>query len=186
MGSKYPDETAHVGMGFSQFKDTFFVEGWPYFILLYYDITFKRSLQYDQCFHCLKFAITLTLVTPKHAEHLRKKVLANYAMFAVRYITEGTQEMPQSRSTALTRHQKRERWGTNKDKTNAIYETTDAQTKKNYKRGITKTYLYNFDPLKPHFYIVKLGFTGVYIIFLISAQKHRLWLLVRTASPRRF
>ena len=23
-----------------------------------------------------------------------------------------------------------------------------------------------FDPLKPHFYIVKLGFTGVYIIFL--------------------
>ena len=33
-----------------------------------------------------------------------------------------------------------------------------------------KTYLYNFEPLKPHFYIVKLGFTGVYIIFLISAQ----------------
>ena len=33
-----------------------------------------------------------------------------------------------------------------------------------------KTYLYNFDPLKPHLYIVKLGFTGVYIIFLISAQ----------------
>ena len=32
---------------------------------------------------------------------------------------------------------------------------------------ITKTHLYNFDPLKPHFYIVKLGFTGVYIIFLI-------------------
>ena len=31
---------------------------------------------------------------------------------------------------------------------------------------ITKTCLYNFDPLKPHFYIVKLGFTGVYIIFL--------------------
>ena len=33
-----------------------------------------------------------------------------------------------------------------------------------------KTCLYNFDPLKPHFYIVKLWFTGVYIIFLISAQ----------------
>ena len=31
---------------------------------------------------------------------------------------------------------------------------------------IMKTYLYNFDPLKPHFYTVKLGFTGVYIIFL--------------------
>ena len=37
---------------------------------------------------------------------------------------------------------------------------------------ITKTCLYNFDPLKPHFYLVKLGFTGVFIIFL---QKHRLW-----------
>ena len=36
--------------------------------------------------------------------------------------------------------------------------------------NITKTYLYNFDPLNPHFYIVKLGFTGVYIIFLIPAQ----------------
>ena len=35
---------------------------------------------------------------------------------------------------------------------------------------ITKTRLYNFDPLKPHFYIVKLGFTGVYIVFLITAQ----------------
>ena len=35
---------------------------------------------------------------------------------------------------------------------------------------ITKTRPYKFDPLKPHFYIVKLGFTGVYIIFLISAQ----------------
>ena len=28
-------------------------------------------------------------------------------------------------------------------------------------------------PLTPHFYIVKLGFTGVYIIFLIFAPKHR-------------
>ena len=35
---------------------------------------------------------------------------------------------------------------------------------------ITKTRLYNFDPLKPHFYIVKLEFTGVDIIFLNSAQ----------------
>ena len=33
----------------------------------------------------------------------------------------------------------------------------------------TKTYLYKFDPLKAHFYIVKLGFIGVYIIFHISA-----------------
>ena len=32
---------------------------------------------------------------------------------------------------------------------------------------IRRTHIYNFDRLKPHFYIVKLGFTGVYIIFLI-------------------
>ena len=37
-------------------------------------------------------------------------------------------------------------------------------------KTITKTCLYNFDPLKPHFYIVELGFTGVYISFLMSAQ----------------
>ena len=36
-----------------------------------------------------------------------------------------------------------------------------------YIKHITKTHLYNFDPLKPHFYIVKLGFTGVNTIFLI-------------------
>ena len=35
---------------------------------------------------------------------------------------------------------------------------------------ITKTCLSNYDPLKPHFYIVKLGLTGVYVVFLISAQ----------------
>ena len=47
---------------------------------------------------------------------------------------------------------------------------------------ITKICLYNIYPLQSHFYIGKLGFTGAYIIFLISAQKHRLWVLVRTAS----
>ena len=36
---------------------------------------------------------------------------------------------------------------------------------------ITKTYLYNFDPLKPHFYILKPGFTGVYIIFFLFLFK---------------
>ena len=48
-----------------------------------------------------------------------------------------------------------------------------------FSSDITKTCLYNIDPLKPHFYTVKLGFTGIYIIFLISAQKHRLWILIR-------
>ena len=42
---------------------------------------------------------------------------------------------------------------------------------------ITKTCLYNFDPLKPHFYILKLEFAGVNIIFLISAQRHKLYRL---------
>ena len=55
-------------------------------------------------------------------------------------ISEDAMELPQYRSTAFARHY------------------------------ITKTYLYNFDPLKPHFYIVKLGFAGVQVIFLISAQ----------------
>ena len=40
-----------------------------------------------------------------------------------------------------------------------------------------ETCLYNYHPLKSDFYIVKLGFTGIYIIFLISALKHRLWVL---------
>ena len=43
--------------------------------------------------------------------------------------------------------------------------------------SITKTCLYNFDPHRPHFYIVKLGFTGVYIIFSNFAdyQQSMLW-----------
>ena len=48
---------------------------------------------------------------------------------------------------------------------------------------ITKICLCNVDLFKPHFYIVKLGFTGVYVIFHISAQKHRLWYSLE--PPRR-
>ena len=40
--------------------------------------------------------------------------------------------------------------------------------------------------LEPHFYIAKLGYAGVYLFFLIFAPKHRLWVLVRTASAKRF
>ena len=40
---------------------------------------------------------------------------------------------------------------------------------------VRKTYRYNFDPLKPHFYILKLRFIGVYTIFRISAQKNIDW-----------
>ena len=36
----------------------------------------------------------------------------------------------------------------------------------------TKTYLYNSDAIKAYLYIVKLGFAGVNIIFLISPQEN--------------
>ena len=49
-------------------------------------------------------------------------------------------------------------------------KTEVIQSEKWKQSHITKTCLYNIGPLKPHFYIVKLGFTGVYIIFVISAQ----------------
>ena len=52
--------------------------------------------------------------------------------------------------------------------------------------GIMKTRPCNVYPLTSHFYRVSLGFKGVYIFFLIFALKHRLWVLVRTASMRRF
>ena len=65
----------------------------------------------------------------------------------------------------------------NHDKSFQIYFfCVKCQTQKDFLKdvestvGITKTCLYNFDPLKPHLYIVKLGFTWVYIIFLISVQ----------------
>ena len=34
----------------------------------------------------------------------------------------------------------------------------------------SRKHVYIILTLKPHFYIIKLGFTGVFIIFLISAQ----------------
>ena len=42
----------------------------------------------------------------------------------------------------------------------------DRQVWANRPDDITKTCLYNFDPRKPHFYIVKLEFKGVYIIII--------------------
>ena len=47
---------------------------------------------------------------------------------------------------------------------------------------ITKTSPCNEYPLTPHIYIVKLGFTEVFIFFLIFALKHRLWVLVRSSN----
>ena len=50
----------------------------------------------------------------------------------------------------------------------------------NSETSITTTCLYNFDPLNPYFYIVKLGFTGQTLFFLFLLKKHRLRVLVET------
>ena len=63
----------------------------------------------------------------------------------------------------------------------AANENTDNSA--NPQSLITKTCLFNSAHLKPHFYIVKLGLQWYTLLFLISAQKHRLWVLVWTASP---
>ena len=49
--------------------------------------------------------------------------------------------------------------------------------------AIMRTCPCNVHPITPHFYIIKLGLTRVYI-FLIFALKHRLCVLVRTPSMR--
>ena len=48
-----------------------------------------------------------------------------------------------------------------------LYGQTNGQAESNI---ITKTSPCNEDPLTPHFYIVKLGFAGVYIIFLFLLE----------------
>ena len=50
---------------------------------------------------------------------------------------------------------------------------------------ITKTCLYNGDPLKLHFYVVKLRYTGYILFFLFLLKKHRIWVLIRTALEYR-
>ena len=52
--------------------------------------------------------------------------------------------------------------------------------------NIRKTCPCNEYPLKPHFYTEKTGVYRGMPIFLTFAPKHRLWVLVRTASARRF
>ena len=46
--------------------------------------------------------------------------------FVFKTMSEDTEEIPQSRSITLPKHQKKERKGINKDKINAIYSTTGA------------------------------------------------------------
>ena len=53
-------------------------------------------------------------------------------------------------------------------------------------QSITKTYLYNFDPVKPHCLYSKTGVHRGIHYFSYFCSKHRLWELVRTASARWF
>ena len=78
--------------------------------------------------------------------------------------TEAVHEESKSQNIAYQWHQEERQTNQDRQYTN-INEETHEMPKS---RSITKTCLYNFDLLKPHFYIVKLGFTGVYIILLIS------------------
>ena len=82
-----------------------------------------------------------------------------------------TQEMRHSWNTGIPKHQRKEKRGTDTYKTNHH---------ENISMYIILT------PLNTTF-IIKLGFTGVHvcIIFLISARKYILWVLVRTALPNR-
>ena len=66
---------------------------------------------------------------------------------------------------------KRTQTGHNMDKRKPATSSHMATQRTNNTRAtalelITKTYLYNFDPHKPHFYMVKLGFTGYTLLFL--------------------
>ena len=55
-------------------------------------------------------------------------------MWRKQNISADTQGIPQLRSTAVPRHQKKERWGNNND-TKITYEITNAQTQKYCHRG---------------------------------------------------
>ena len=67
---------------------------------------------------------------------------------------------------------------------NPLYMALWRHSDKN-SEAITKSYLYNFDPLKPHLYSKTGVYRGIHY-FSYFCSKHRLWVLVRTASPRRF
>ena len=65
-----------------------------------------------------------------------------------------------------------------------VFVTCDFRVLTKVLKHHEKTPIY-FKPLKPHFYIVKTGVYRGILYFSYIAQKRRLWVLVRTASPRR-
>ena len=106
-----------------------------------------------QCGWC-KFKATFSATVLRH--HYRKHPILELDIVVVKH----PDKSPSSQGSGNVNHAQR------KTDPHAIGKTV----------YITKTRLYtfNFDPVKAHFYIVKLGFTGVYIIFLISVQIHGL------------
>ena len=54
-----------------------------------------------------------------------------------------------------------DRWTDDRHTENSVALTHPYHEGNDVANFITKTCLYNFDSLKPHFYVVKLGFTGV-------------------------
>ena len=60
-------------------------------------------------------------------------------LLLVIYISDGIQEMPESRNTSFSRHQKKGKLETKHNKTNSAYETTDAQTETNCNRGTAQS-----------------------------------------------
>ena len=70
--------------------------------------------------------------------------------------------------------------------TNGYPKQKDVSDTHIQKRTITKINHDRRTALERSVKSISLGFIGVYVIFLISAKKHRLGVPVRTASVRRF
>ena len=58
----------------------------------------------------------------------------------------------------------------NKDICSRFSQSSDRRQKMRCAASRKHAYIF-FTPLKPHFYIIKLGFTGVYIIFIYFCSK---------------
>ena len=73
-----------------------------------------------------KFEIFYFQINISGYTRLSKKLVRSFFIIdQLKNISEDTQGIPQSRNTALLRHQKKARLGTNKGKANAAHETTD-------------------------------------------------------------
>ena len=85
------------------------MQGWPHFAVPVFTI-FPRKKNLTFHANCLL--------------HVNEHDMNQFA-WNIKKISEDTQEMPQLWSTAFPKCQKKERWGTNNDKTNPTYETIE-------------------------------------------------------------